>query len=88
MKRKWKITLLILVPLLALAGVAAGLKWTQKDLVTVQTAVAGRADLTAQVTASGETNWKKIAKDLTAGPIPGGKRIFFQKQIVFEHCFY
>jgi HlyD family secretion protein len=53
-KRKWKITLLILVPLLALAGVAAGLKWTQKDLVTVQTATAGRADLTAQVTASGE----------------------------------
>jgi HlyD family secretion protein len=53
-KRKWKITLLILVPLLALAGVAAGLKWTQKDLVTVQTAPAGRADLTAQVTASGE----------------------------------
>jgi HlyD family secretion protein len=53
-KRKWKITLLILVPLLALAGIAAGLKWTQKDLVTVQTATAGRADLTAQVTASGE----------------------------------
>ena len=54
MKRKWKITLLILVPLLALAGVTAGLKWTQKDLVTVQTATATRADLTALVTASGE----------------------------------
>jgi HlyD family secretion protein len=53
-KRKWKITLLILVPLLAIAGVTAGLKWTQKDLVTVQTATAARADLTAQVTASGE----------------------------------
>src|SRR5438270_13256757 len=37
--------------------------------------------MAAEVTASGETNWKKIAKDLTAGPIPGGKRIFFQKQM-------
>ncbi|HEV8146491.1 MAG TPA: efflux RND transporter periplasmic adaptor subunit [Bryobacteraceae bacterium] len=42
------------MPLLAIAGVTAGLKWTQKDLVTVQTATAARADLTAQVTASGE----------------------------------
>ncbi len=54
MKRKWKITLLIVVPLLAVAGVTAGFRWTSRDLVTVQTASASKADLTAVVTASGE----------------------------------
>jgi hypothetical protein len=33
-----------------------------------------------EVIASGETDWRKIIAHLT-GPIPGGKRIFFQKQM-------
>lgn len=54
MKRKWKITLGIIVPLLAASGVFAGMRWSQRDLVTVQSGTAVRADLTAVVTASGE----------------------------------
>ncbi|HLW36559.1 MAG TPA: hypothetical protein VKS98_12960 [Chthoniobacterales bacterium] len=37
--------------------------------------------MAAGVIASGETNWAKIAEQLTKGPIPGEKRIFFQKQM-------
>jgi len=32
------------------------------------------------VIASGETDWRKVVERLT-GPIPGGKRIYFQKQM-------
>ena len=34
----------------------------------------------AEVIATGETDWRKIVAHLT-GPIPNGKRIFFQKQM-------
>jgi HlyD family secretion protein len=53
-KRQWKIVLAVLVLLLLVGGVAAGVKWSQKDLVVVQTGVASKADLTSIVTASGE----------------------------------
>jgi len=53
-KRKWKITLPILAVLLIAGGVAGGMRWSQRDLVTVQTGVASRTDLTSVVTASGE----------------------------------
>src|SRR5207244_11518186 len=33
-----------------------------------------------EVIASGETDWRKAIAHLT-GPVPGGKRIFFQKQM-------
>jgi hypothetical protein len=33
-----------------------------------------------EVIATGETDWRKVIAHLT-GPIPGGKRIFFQKQM-------
>ena len=33
-----------------------------------------------EVIASGETDWRKVIAQLT-GPIPNGKRIFFQKQM-------
>ena len=33
-----------------------------------------------EVTATGETNWRKIVEHLT-GPVPNGKQIFFQKQM-------
>jgi HlyD family secretion protein len=53
-KRKWKITLLIVVPLLAVFGGMAAMRWTQRDLITVQAGPVAKADLTAVVTASGE----------------------------------
>jgi len=34
----------------------------------------------AEVIAHGETDWRKVVARLT-GPVPGGKRIFFQKQM-------
>lgn len=40
--------------MLIAAGVMAGVRWSQRDLVTVQTGGAVRSDLTAVVTASGE----------------------------------
>ncbi len=54
MKRKWKIILPIVLLLLIAGGVAGGMRWSQRDLVTVQTGVASRNDLTSTVTASGE----------------------------------
>jgi HlyD family secretion protein len=53
-KRKWKIALVILVPLLIAGGVYGSMRWSQRDLVTVQTGSTSRTDLTAVVTASGE----------------------------------
>ena len=35
----------------------------------------------AEIVARGETDWRKVVADLTKGPIPAGKRIFFQKQM-------
>jgi HlyD family secretion protein len=52
--RKSKITLAIVVPLLIAGGVGGGLRWSRRDLVTVQTGTATRGDLSAIVTASGE----------------------------------
>ena len=37
--------------------------------------------LAAEVIAQGETDWRKVIGRLTKDPIPGGKRIFFQKQM-------
>lgn len=54
MKRKWKITLLIVVPLLIAGGVMGSMRWSQRNLVTVQTGSVYREDLTSVVTASGE----------------------------------
>ena len=34
-----------------------------------------------EIIAHGETDWRKIVASLTKGPIPSGKRIFFQKQM-------
>jgi HlyD family secretion protein len=53
-KRKWKITLAITLPLLIAGGVYGGMRWSQRDLVTVQTGVVARGDLSSLVTASGE----------------------------------
>jgi HlyD family secretion protein len=53
-KRKWKITLAIVLPLLIAGGVYGGIRWSQRDLVTVQTGLVARGDLSSLVTASGE----------------------------------
>jgi len=53
-KPKWKIAIGILVLALIAGGVTASVKWGQKDLVTVQTGLASKSDLTSLVTASGE----------------------------------
>jgi HlyD family secretion protein len=53
-KRSSKITLAVVAALLVAGGVAGGLRWSRRNLVTVQTGVAIRGDLTAVVTASGE----------------------------------
>jgi HlyD family secretion protein len=53
-KRSSKITLVIVAVLLIAGGVAGGIRWSRRGLVTVQTGVAMRGDLTAVVTASGE----------------------------------
>jgi HlyD family secretion protein len=53
-KPKWKIAIGILVLVLIAGGVTASVKWGQKDLVTVQTGLASKSDLTSVVTASGE----------------------------------
>ena len=53
-QRKTKITLAIVLPLLLAGGVAGGIRWSRRGLVTVQTGVVSRGDLSAIVTASGE----------------------------------
>lgn len=37
--------------------------------------------MAAEVLASGNTDWRKVARQLTDGPIPGERRVFFQKQM-------
>lgn len=54
MKRKWKITLGVIVFLLVAGGVFASMRFNQRGIVTVQTGRASRQDLTSIVTASGE----------------------------------
>lgn len=54
MKRKWKITIAITVLALAGIGAMAGLKYSRRGIVTVQTGRVMRQDLASVVTASGE----------------------------------
>ncbi|HZO55303.1 MAG TPA: efflux RND transporter periplasmic adaptor subunit [Bryobacteraceae bacterium] len=54
MKTKWKVTLGIVGVLVLAGGIAGGMKYRNRGIVTVQTGKAGRQDLTSLVTASGE----------------------------------
>ena len=54
MKRKWKVLILILAVIVIAGGVIAGVRYSKKGIVTVQTGHVVRQDLTAIVTASGE----------------------------------
>jgi HlyD family secretion protein len=53
-KRKSKVVLAIAVPLLIAGGGWGAIRWSQRDLVAVQTAVAASGELVSVVTASGE----------------------------------
>jgi HlyD family secretion protein len=53
-KRNSKITLAAVMLLLLAGGVAGGVRWSRRGVVTVQTGVVARGDLSAIVTASGE----------------------------------
>jgi HlyD family secretion protein len=57
-KRKWKVTLFILLALLISGGVFASIKLNERGIVSVQTGRVARQDLTAIVTASGEVKPK------------------------------
>lgn len=54
MKRKWKIVLSVVLLLICAVGGFAGYKYSQKDIVAVQTGYAVLQDLASIVTASGE----------------------------------
>ncbi|MBX5494515.1 MAG: efflux RND transporter periplasmic adaptor subunit [Bryobacteraceae bacterium] len=54
MKRKWKITLFIVILLTVIVGVLAGIRISRRGIVTVQTGRAFRQDIASVVTASGE----------------------------------
>jgi HlyD family secretion protein len=54
LKRKWKITLGILLVLLVAGGIFASVRWSRRGIVTVQSGRVVRQDLASIVTASGE----------------------------------
>ncbi len=54
MKRKWKIVIFLSAATVIAGGVAAGIHYSRKGVVKVQTGKVKRQDLTAVVTASGE----------------------------------
>ena len=54
MKRKWKILVLVLALLVIVGGIAGGIQYSKRGIVTVQTGKVVRQDLTSLVTASGE----------------------------------
>lgn len=54
MKRKWKILILVLALLIIAGGIAGGIQYSKRGIVTVQTGKVVRQDLTSLVTASGE----------------------------------
>ncbi len=70
MKTKWKIPLVLLALAVIGGGVWASIRYSQRDIVTVQTGSVARQDLTSLVTASGEIkprNYVNIGAN-TQGP--------------------
>ena len=59
MKRKWKILILVGVLVVGSIGVVAGVRYSRRGIVTVQTGRVARQDLTSLVTASGEIKPRK-----------------------------
>jgi HlyD family secretion protein len=81
-KTKWKIIILIVAVLVAVIGVYASTVYSKRGVVSVQTGKVLRADLTSQVTASGEIkpkNYINIGANaqgiITALPVKEGDRV-------------
>ncbi|MEO8663431.1 MAG: efflux RND transporter periplasmic adaptor subunit [Bryobacteraceae bacterium] len=82
MKRKWKITLFVVLLLVVAGGIFASIRMNQKGVVTVQTGKSVRQDLASIVTASGEIkpkNYVNIGADvlgrITALEVAEGDRV-------------
>ena len=82
MKRKWKILIAVGVLVLGSIGVFAGVRYSRRGIVTVQTGRVVRQDLTSLVTASGEIKPRKYINiganatgELTAIPVREGDRV-------------
>lgn len=82
MKRKWKITLVVVLLLVIAGGIFASIRMNQKGIVTVQTGHAVKQDLAAIVTASGEIkpkNYVNIGAEspgrITAIEVAEGDRV-------------
>lgn len=82
MKRKWKILIAVLVLVLGSIALAAGVHYSRRGIVTVQTGKVVRQDLTSLVTASGEIKPLKYINiganatgELTAIPVKEGDRV-------------
>ena len=54
MQKTGKVVVGVVALLVLAGGVAASIRWSQRDLVTVQTSKVVREDITSVVTASGE----------------------------------
>jgi HlyD family secretion protein len=82
LKRKWKILIAVLVLVLGSIATAAGVHYSRRGIVTVQTGKVVRQDLTSLVTASGEIKPLKYINiganatgELTAIPVKEGDRV-------------
>lgn len=73
MKKKWKVPIIILAVVLVAGGVYASIRFSQRDIVTVQTGFVARQDLTSLVTASGEIKPKNYVN--IGANTPGPARI-------------
>jgi HlyD family secretion protein len=82
LKRKWKILIAVLVLVLGSIALAAGVHYSRRGIVTVQTGKVVHQDLTSLVTASGEIKPLKYINiganatgELTAIPVKEGDRV-------------
>ena len=82
MKRKWKILILVGVLVVGSIGVFAGVRYSRRGIVTVQTGRVVRQDLTSLVTASGEVKPRKYINiganatgELTDIPVKEGDKV-------------
>jgi len=82
LKRKWKILILVGVLVVGSIGVVAGVRYSRRGIVTVQTGRVARQDLTSLVTASGEVKPRKYINiganatgELTEIPVKEGDHV-------------
>ena len=76
MKRKWKILITVGVLVVGSIAVFAGVRYSRRGIVTVQTGRATRQDLTSLVTASGEIKPRKYINIGAKAPRPSTAKAF------------